>query len=107
MEVVGRPSLYALIADGGHVIELDVRGERPRWMDNSNLVYMVTDDDGHRLTSGSIYVARSDGTAKANLTADLNKIALYPSASSDGTIAFNTEDGIIYVMKVKVEAARK
>ncbi len=102
IEVVGRPSLYVMSADGSNMIELDAKGERPRWLNDSYLVYMVTEDDGHRLLAGSICLAKSDGSSKVNLTPDLNKIALYPSASSNGTIVFSTEDGMIYVMKVRV-----
>jgi len=106
IEVVGRPSLYIVNSNGSSVTELDAKGERPRWLNDSYVVYMVTEDDGHRLLAGNIYLAKSDVSEKTNLTANLNKIALYPSASPDGKIVFNTEDGMIYVMRIRIPAVQ-
>ncbi|MCI0707467.1 MAG: hypothetical protein L0Y80_08300 [Ignavibacteriae bacterium] len=103
VEFSGRPSLYMVTDDGKTSNLLDPKGEYPAWINNQYLVYMVTEDDGYRITSGTIWISDAEGKMKMNLTEGLNEIALYPSAAQDGTIVFTTESGAVYKMKVAVE----
>ncbi|HEX9829378.1 MAG TPA: hypothetical protein VGB10_04125 [Bacteroidota bacterium] len=103
VEFSGRPSLYVVSEDGKTPHLVDAKGEYPCWINDRYVVYMVTEDDGYKILSGDIWIADKDGKMKKKLTEGLNEIALYPSASKDGTIVFTTESGSVYKMKVAVE----
>jgi len=103
VEFSGRPSFYVIPADGKTPLLIDQKGESPCWLNDRFVVYMVTEDDGYRITSGNIWIADKEGKVKKNLTEGLNEIALYPSAAKNGTIVFTTESGAVYKMKVAVE----
>jgi hypothetical protein len=102
VEFLGRPSLYVVAADGKSQQLIDARGEAPSWLNDNHVVYMVTEDDGHRLVKGSVWIADLAGNKK-QLTEGFNAIALHPSAAQDGTIIFTTETGIVYRMRIAVE----
>jgi Tol biopolymer transport system component len=103
VEFAGRPSLYVVTEDGRTATLIDPKGESPCWFDDQYIVYMVTEDDGHRILSSTIWIADKEGKMKKNLTEGFNDIALYPSAARNGTIVFTTESGAVYTMKIAVE----
>ncbi|MGH2568634.1 MAG: TolB family protein, partial [Bacteroidota bacterium] len=103
VEFSGRPSLYAIARDGKSPLLIDAKGESPCWLNDNYIVYMVTEDDGHRILSGNIWIADKEGKMKKNLTEGFGEIALYPSAALDGTIVFTTEGGAVYKMRIAVE----
>lgn len=100
-EVMGG-NLFVMNIDGTGLVDLG-RGYRAQWApDGQYLVYMITENDGHRFTSSDIYTIRIDATEKTNITDTKDKIEMNPSWSSDGKrIAFDTyNEGAIYVVEV-------
>ncbi len=102
VEFAGRPSLYVVSRDGKNPVLIDAKGESPCWLNENYIVYMVTEDDGHRILSGNIWITDNEGKVKKNLTEGFGEVALYPSAANDGTIVFTTERGAVYKMKIAV-----
>lgn len=91
------------------VMNLDGTGRRelgfghyPTWLNNEQLVYEITTDDGMEYLTGDIYMINIDGTGKTNLTQS-DQIERYPAASPDGSrIAFSTEEeGGLYIMNLR------
>ena len=73
-------------------------GTHPTFLpDSSGIVYTVTQDDGHNLVSGDLFMSSLDGRTVSNLTGNSFAIETKPSVSPDGRkIAFEA-DGKIYV----------
>ena len=100
-EVLGG-NLFVINVDGTELVDLGT-GYRPQWAPNSqHLVYMITEDDGHRYLAADIYTIKVDGTEKSRLTATADKLEMNPSWSPDGKkIAFDVMDeGAIYVIEL-------
>jgi Tol biopolymer transport system component len=90
--------LYVAPVDGsGPPVNLGP-GVNPSWMpDGSGVVYSVTEDDGHNLVAGDLFLASVDGSNISNLTQGSPQIEQNPSVSPDGThIAFES-GGMIHV----------
>ncbi len=73
-------------------------GTHPTFLpDSSGIVYTVTQDDGHNLVQGDLYMSSLDGRTISDLTGNSPAIETKPSVSPDGRkIAFEA-DGTIYV----------
>ncbi|MBC8395388.1 MAG: hypothetical protein H8E08_00260 [Candidatus Marinimicrobia bacterium] len=73
---------------GGNLWVLDIQtlkktnlgiGHEPAWNSRSDkIAYMITQDDGHVITSSDIYIINADGTKKTNLTNTPNKLEMRP-----------------------------
>ncbi|MDZ7292330.1 MAG: hypothetical protein ONB44_17260 [candidate division KSB1 bacterium] len=95
-------NLYVCKIDGSALVDLE-RGERPQWSpDGSKIAFMISVDDGHRILNADIYVIRSDGSGKINLTNSSDRIEMNCTWSPDGKrIAFDDRNsGAIWVMEV-------
>ncbi len=102
----GTKVVYYLGASGCYVCNID--GSSPkyigqlraaRWLNNEIIVGMNDSDDGHNITASSIVAADLNGT-KQVLT-DEAVIAIYPTASADGSkIAFTTPSGEAYIINI-------
>lgn len=67
------------------------RGFFPSWVNNNQLVFEVTTDDGHKYLSGHLFIMDINGNNKKQLTSG-NEIYRYPSVSPDGkTLLFVKE----------------
>jgi len=100
-EVIG-DDLYVMNIDGTGLVDLG-EGHRPQWApDSQRLVYMITEDDGHRYLSADIYSIKIDGSEKVRLTSTDDKLEMNPSWSPDGkNIAFDVMgEGAIYVIEL-------
>jgi len=96
-------NMYVMDMDGTGLNDLGV-GYHPKWSPNSEyLVYMITEDDGHRFTQSDIYTIKIDGSDKTNLTNTTDILEMNPSWSPDGNqIAFDTyNEGSIYIVKIE------
>lgn len=78
-------------------------GEYPSWLNNDQLVFMMVSDDGHEVKDSKIYCYNYDGKFLADLTYGFERPALYPSASRDGKIVFQSLDGKIYKLQIIVQ----
>lgn len=70
----------------------------PQWLDNETIIGMNDIDDGHNIIESSIVAVKADGTEGQKLTPS-NMIAIYPTASADGTkVAFTNPRGQAFIM---------
>ncbi len=95
--------LYVVNTDGTNLHDLGP-GERPCWSPDSQwLCYMITKDDGHAFLGSDIYIAKSDGSEKTNVTASTYQLEMNPNWSPDGTTLVYDEkkSGSIFSLKIK------
>ena len=78
-------------------------GEYASWINNEQLVFMVVSDDGYQIKDSEIYCYNYNGKFLADLTYGFDKPALYPWASRDGKIVFQSLDGKIYKMQINIQ----
>lgn len=78
-------------------------GEYPSWINNEQLLLMVATDDGHEIKDSDIYCYAYNGKFLADLTYGFDKPALYPWASKDGKIVFQSPSGDIYKMQISIQ----
>ena len=77
-------------------------GEYPSWINNEQLIFMVVKDDGYQIKDADIHCYNFDGKFLGDLTHGFDKPALYPWASRDGKIVFQSTDGKIYKMQIQI-----
>lgn len=78
-------------------------GEYPSWINNEQLIFMVVKDDGYKIQDSDIYCYTYDGKFLADLSYGFDQPALYPWASRDGKIVFQSPDGKIYRMQIDIK----
>ena len=95
----------AVIADSSGAVETLGDFRAAKWSpDGSFIVYMIDEDDGHRVTASDIYVYSIKTGKSFNITATKDVIEMNPVWSDDGNmIAYNTLDGFIKIAKIKYE----
>ncbi|HEX2962554.1 MAG TPA: hypothetical protein VHO43_12225 [Ignavibacteriales bacterium] len=108
----GTKILFTEVHKGAFISDLDGKNmvslgniSAPNWSpDGKWITYMVEKDNGEFITGAEIFVSSSDGTNKYQLTDTSDLIEMYPVWASDGnSILFNSVDGSIYSMKLKME----
>ncbi len=79
------------------------RGYNPTWVNNSQIIYERTTDDGHKYTSGELYINSANGGAEKALTSTSARIERYPVVSPDGSklIFISNTDGQLYQADLK------
>lgn len=103
--------VYTVASKGTFVCDLQGKNvvalgklNAPVWLNNRWIVGMDDKDDGEKLISSVLVAVTTDGKTKQTVVAPQGKMAMYPAASSDGKrIAFNTENGELYVVDLIVE----
>jgi len=105
----GKMILYHAVAVGTFVS--DLKGNiiaslgylnAPAWYDNEFVVGMQDKDDGYNITESKVIIRNLVGNTTKQLSHP-NQIAMFPTASSvAGKVAYNTIDGDIYVLKLKI-----
>ncbi|MGE5353771.1 MAG: TolB family protein [Acidobacteriota bacterium] len=96
----------AFVADlDGNILSSLGNISTPNWSpDGKWITYMVEKDNGEFITGSEIFVSSSDGKTKYQLTDTSDLIEMYPVWASDGmSILFNSVDGSIYSLKLKME----
>jgi len=72
--------------------------------DGKYVTYMYDVDNGDRVLDSKIFVYSLASGEKSELAGGTDLIAMYPTWSSDGKkIAFNTIDGLIYIIELKID----
>lgn len=101
ISVLGK-GIFVYDSKTGAVYDFGI-GEYPSWINNEQLALMVVKDDGYEIKDSDINCYNYDGKFLADLTYDFEKSALYPSASRDGKIVFQSLDGKIYKMQIEIQ----
>jgi len=87
----------------GRVLHDLGRINAPRWLGNTIVVGMDDRDDGHMITSSELVYYSLPGKKRMALTDTENRSEMYPFPFGGGRkIAFSTDKGEIYVMKIRV-----
>ncbi len=74
----------------------------PRWFNDRIVIGMDDRDDGHRITSSElVYYPLAEKTIKV-LTNTPERSEMFPFAFGNKKIAFTTDNGEIYVMKIRI-----
>ncbi|MBQ2839348.1 MAG: PD40 domain-containing protein [Muribaculaceae bacterium] len=79
------------------------RGFNPSWVNNNQIVFEITDDDGHKYTAGELYIMSIDGKNRKALTQSPDLIEMNANVSPDGNKVLFTSftDGQIYIADLK------
>ncbi len=79
------------------------RGFNPCWVNDSQIVFELTTDDGHEYTGGELYIANIKTGSIKQMTTTSNRIEMQPRISPDGSKIIFTSftDGQIYVADFK------
>lgn len=78
-------------------------GYNASWVNNSQIVFERTTDDGHIYLTGELYLANIEGNKIIQLTSTSDKIEMNPCVSPDGTQVVFTSfvDGQVYIADLK------
>lgn len=101
-EVLGG-NMFVINSDGTNIIDLG-KGNRPHWSnDSKKIFYMITEDNGHEITSSDIFVINSDGSSKNNLTNTEELFEMNPCFSPDSkSVVYDLiNDGSIYLKNIE------
>lgn len=86
----------------GNIIHSAGRINAPKWFGNRIVIGMDDHDDGYRITSSElVYYSLGDGR-RAVLTSEPGRADMFPFPVDSRRIAFCTDQGEIYIMKVRV-----
>lgn len=79
------------------------RGFNASWLNNNQIIFEKTEDDGHVYTAGELYIMNIDGTNLKALTSTSNLIEMNANVSPDGNKVIFTSftDGQIYIADLK------
>jgi Tol biopolymer transport system component len=87
----------------GKVLHELGRINAPKWLGNTIVVGMDDRDDGHMITSSELVYYSLAGKKRMELTDTENRSEMFPFPFGGGRkIAFSTDKGEIFVMKIKV-----
>ena len=89
----------------GNIISELGNAHYPNWSNDGKwIVYMEDYDDGYNVTDSEIFIVSVVGTIKVNLTNSDDINEMYPRWSpKEDEIVYNTTDGIIYKLKLKID----
>jgi Tol biopolymer transport system component len=83
------------------------RGEAPAWRpDGRFIAFMVTEDDGYRVTGSDLHVATPDGAVRFVLATTPDVHELYPAWTPDGRALLYDDARTQRVMRLPLAEAR-
>lgn len=74
----------------------------PKWFNDRIVIGMDDKDDGHRITSSELVYYSLGDKKKTILTSTADRSEMFPMAAGNRRIAFCTDNGEIWIMKVRV-----
>lgn len=79
------------------------RGFNASWLNNDQIIFEKTEDDGHVYTAGELYIMNINGSDLKALTSTSNLIEMNANVSPDGNKVIFTSftDGQIYIADLK------
>ncbi|MFV0472409.1 MAG: TolB family protein [Paludibacteraceae bacterium] len=107
----GQRLLYTAIGNGTFVSNIDGteitplgKLNAPKWAGNSYVIGMDDIDYGGKLLSSTLIICSADGKLRETINTPDNVQAMYPAVSKNGDkIAFNTENGEVYLMNIELK----
>lgn len=110
----GTKLLYKVAGKGTFISNIDGSSpirianlNAPVWLGNEWIIGMNDKDNGERILSSSIEAVSIDGQKHQTLS-DPSTIAMFPAVSTDNSsIAFNSDNGDIYLMKINIKQKAK
>lgn len=93
----------AFICDTDGTILYDLgRINAPRWFNDRIVIGMDDKDDGHRITESELVYYSLGDKKRVTLTSTPDRSEMFPFAAGNRQIAFCTDNGEIYIMKVRI-----
>lgn len=95
---------YLILVDTNGKNRRDLgRGFRATWANDNQIIFELTEDDGHNYTAGELWIMNIDGTGRKAITNTNDKIEMYPTFNEKTKkLAFVSHiDGQIYTADVK------
>jgi hypothetical protein len=92
---------YICDTDGKILYDLG-RINAPRWFNDRLVIGMDDRDDGHRITSSELVYYSLTAGKRVTLTSTPGRSEMFPYPSGNRQIAFCTDKGEIYIMKVRI-----
>jgi len=86
----------------GKIIHEAGKINAPRWFNNRLVIGMDDKDDGYRITSSELVYYSLDDMKLSSFTSTPDRSEMFPFASGNRRIAFCTDNGELYIMKVRV-----
>jgi Tol biopolymer transport system component len=86
----------------GKIIHKAGKINAPRWFNNRLVIGMDDKDDGYRITSSELVYYSLDDMKLSSFTSTPDRSEMFPFASGNRRIAFCTDNGELYIMKVRV-----
>ena len=86
----------------GRVLHDLGRINAPKWFNDRVVIGMDDKDDGHRITSSELVYYSLGGKRRVIFTSTPDRSEMFPFAAGNSRIAFCTDKGEIYMMKVRV-----
>ena len=74
----------------------------PRWFNDQIIIGMDDQDDGYRITSSELVYYSLSKQRRKVLTSTPDRSEMFPFAFGNKKIAFTTDNGEIYVMKIRI-----
>lgn len=108
----GSRILFTKTGDGTYVCGLDGEvlsslgyANAPKWSPNGEqIMYMVDEDDGYRITASDLFVVNWDGAGRVRLTDTPDVVEVYPVWSPDAKqAAYATGLGEIHILHLETE----
>lgn len=88
----------------GNIICAPGRVNAPKWLTNDVIIGMDDRDDGYRVTSSELVYYSLNSDKLVYLTSTSSRSEMYPFPFPDGRgIAFQTDNGELYIMKIKIK----
>ncbi len=86
----------------GNVMHDLGRINAPRWFNDRLVIGMDDKDDGHRITSSELVYYSLGDRKRVSLTSTPDRSEMFPFATGNRRIAFCTDNGEIFIMKVRI-----
>lgn len=89
--------VFVANADGSDPVRIAEKGDFASWVDDNNIIYVLSHDDGYVILDSTLMTVSADGSGTRPLTDTSMKIG--EASASKGRVVFSTLTGDIYMMQ--------